>query len=161
MTTRKPTNRKWCSGAMPVLAVALTTCAVVRAHQAEAQDRVPARIELDLGETVSARGTLDAWESYPAGYTLGTGRRVARIRPGEKYQIVGWKTIPSLLWGDSYYIRIRPAVDPSHKCRVVACWAYYGGERHGAPWNFARVPEEIDDANGASAITDAPTDEAR
>lgn len=146
---------------MPVLVAALTTYAIVRAHHAEAQDYVPAQAELDLGDVVSARGALDAWERYPSGFLLGTGRRVVEIRPEEEYQVVGWKTIPSFLWGESYYIRIRPTVDPHHECRVVACWVYYGGERHGAPWNFDRVPDESDDADGGIAVTDVPRDHVK
>ena len=119
--------------AMAIPALALTTLTLLVVNDAKEQNSDPAP---GIGRRIQARGPLDALESYPAGYLLRPGALIATIQPGEEYEVIGSKRIPSILFGNSYYIRIWPTDDTEHPCRTHACWVYHGRSRKGPPWNL-------------------------
>ena len=89
----------------------------------------------ELGATVTTKGELTAWEAPPSGFSLSRGREVASIAANEDYLVIDTKIIPSLLFGDSYYLRIRSEED-GHACAEGSCWVYLGREGDASQWNM-------------------------
>lgn len=89
----------------------------------------------ELGAKVTPKGDLTAWEAPPSGFSLSRGREVASIAENEDYLVIDTRVIPSLLFGDSYYLRIR-SEDDGHACAEGGCWVYLGRERDTSKWNM-------------------------
>ena len=89
----------------------------------------------ELGTTVTPTGELPVWEFPPSGLSLSRGRAVATIGPDSaSYIVIDTRVIRSILWGDSYYVRLR-SQDNHHECAERSCWVYLGREREGQ-WNL-------------------------
>ena len=123
-------------GSMAIYALTMTLW-LMCVDDARAQSVV-----LEIGTTVEAIGSLDAWESYPSGFSLNSGELITEIQPGEVYEVIGSKIVPSFLWGDSYYIRLRLRDDSEHPCRILSCWVFHGRDRTGPPWNLRVLTSE-------------------
>ena len=84
---------------------------------------------------------LTAWEAPPSGFSLSRGREVACIAADEDYLVIDTRVIPSLLFGDSYYLRIK-SEDDRHACAEGGCWVYLGRERDASKWNMNMKEEQ-------------------
>ena len=137
------------SGSTPFLRVVCSVvfliCFGLRAGAVVAQHGDAESPVLEIGDTVTVRGVLDAWENYPSGYSMSRGDRVVRIRPGEVHEVIGLKAIPSVIWGASYYVRVRPVGTLEHECRLRPCWVYQGRDRVGPPWNLEAAAANVAD----------------
>ena len=89
----------------------------------------------EFGTTVIPTGELPVWEFPPSGLSLSRGRTVATIdADSDPYTVIDTRVIRSILWGDSYYVRLR-SEDDQHECAERSCWVYLGREREGQ-WNL-------------------------
>ena len=115
---------------MTIRGVALAAAVLCLGVTGAAAQSVP-----ELGTTVTPRGELTVWETPPSGFSLSRGREVASIAVDEDYLVIDTRIIPSLLFGDSYYIRIRSEED-GHACAEGSCWVYLGREGDASQWNM-------------------------
>ncbi len=88
-----------------------------------------------IGTELVPRGPLDAWERYPSGLLRGKGNKVDTILPGKRYTVTGTKVIEVLLFGDQYYIQIKPADDES-PWEGKPVWVFQGTEGAKFPPNL-------------------------
>ena len=99
-----------------------------------AQDSFPP-LAPQIGTDLVPRGPLDAWERYPSGLLRGKGNKVATIKPGRTYTVTGTKVIEVLLFGDQYYIQIKPAgSEPDWGGEPV--WVFQGRQGANLPPNL-------------------------
>lgn len=110
------------------------------------QDALP-ELAPRIGTELEPRGPLDAWERYPSGLLRGKGNRVGTIQPGTTYTVTGTKVIEVLLFGDQYYIQLKPTGVESERERPV--WVFQGREGANLPPNL--VPP------GCEPIASTPT----
>ena len=110
-------------------------------------------LESERLSIVVARGEIDIWDDYPHGIVMSPGRTVATTLPGGRYRVVDIEVVPSIILGDTYFIRILSIDDPDGiPCGtgVDECWAYQGRRRSGLPPNFAPEGHAILAINGSS-----------
>lgn len=96
-----------------------------------------------IGQELVARGSLDAWESYPSGVFVSRGDKITTISPGSTYVVSGKKSLSTIFFGDQYYLLVRPKnADDSDPCATQDCWIFQGREGSNRPENM--LPDGVE-----------------
>lgn len=93
----------------------------------------------EIGTKLVPRGHLDAWERYPSGLLRGKGDKITTITPEKTYIVTGKKVIEVLLFGDQYYLQIRPTDESGSDW--ASAWVFQG--REGAEFPPNLVPPGV------------------
>ena len=118
--------------AVPVVLVLWLVSGWMPAH---AQDASLDFLAPQIGTVLVPRGPLDAWERYPSGLLRGKGNKVATIQPEMTYTVTGIKVIAVLLFGDQYYLQIKPKTEGKLAWETPA-WVFQGREGADLPPNL-------------------------
>ena len=114
----------------------------------------PSRVIPRIGDVVTPRGTVPAWEKYPSGILFDRGDKIKEVKEQEFYRVVDSVIVRSLRrTHDRYYQKIRTIGNENDECAVHDCWVYQGSWRdfeRSSP-NLVKASQQAQNINPSKA----------